>query len=226
MIIDEGNEIALATFAVDRHGGPVQHVGLPQIIGEFGLEAPPVDRSSRTAAGQALSLQDAIRGGEPQGDARRHQVLLLHLDQQPLQRCGGLFGAEFDQGADGFIIDGAAFAAVGAGGRRERRELAATGLVAPNPADRAGGEAGALRVRNVPALAALLFHQTLELTILEPCGAHEVTDDPEPKQRHFFALDIVHTVSSFCGVDAKRGWQWLRIQPQDGGWRQGYPSVG
>src|SRR5512145_285962 len=192
-VIDKGNQISLAIFAVHRNRWSVHDVGLPEVVGQFGLKAAPVHRRLFTRWHQSLAFK--------QPPHRAFGQVLLGLDHAPLASGanqsmdggGGHLTAQPDQRNGGLWIERPSLTAIGSAVRIERFEPLAAFLVGTNPrANGAGGKSGALGERNLPLAGALLLEQPRALAPTQPCRADKIADHPKAEDRYLFFLFVIH----------------------------------
>src|SRR5512145_1245696 len=179
-VIDEGDQIGLAVFAVDADRGAVHDIGLPELVGEFGLEAAPIHGGMFGALHQSLALEQSPDGAFGQ--------VLFGVDHAPLLSGANesLYGdarhlaAHPDKRQGGLWIERPSLTAIASAMRIECFEPLAAFLVGANPrADGGRGKTGAMGERNLPVAGALLLQKPRALSPMKLARADKIADHPE-----------------------------------------------
>ena len=114
MIVDERDKIGLTTLTLVNDHGAVHAVGLPQIVGELGLETSAVFGQGAREVHEVLLMEKAVHRGWSKLHARRHQFPCFHHGDETTDGGAGQLFSHADQCEPGFLVDGSGCSPIGA----------------------------------------------------------------------------------------------------------------
>jgi hypothetical protein len=198
MVVDEGKEEGLSVFSLRYDRGAVEAVGLPQVVGELRLEAPPVRFENLIF--KPVSFEQTVDAVTGCAKIHGEELSLLRHAQQRRHRRSSKLLSERDQHLLRLPVHAAGVPPVRPLLRVQALEVSPALLIGRKPCQhRRAPDGASARTGNVPLLVGNIFKQPLLLPPFPFCQPKQRRNHLKPKQRDLLFLQLFHGTPSFMG---------------------------